>query len=80
MQQARETVVQQIVIATGGHTGWRSHAGPLVVLIKFGRMSLYSSDDLRGTAHSYSAGQAFIDSSQGHMHIPRNERSEFLEL
>src|SRR5687768_8082230 len=45
VNNARETVVQQIIIAPGGSTGWHSHPGPVVVLIKSGMMSFYSSED-----------------------------------
>ena len=78
---ARENVVQQIIIAPGGHTGWHSHPGPVVVLIKSGAMSLYSADDPTCAGRIYTAGQAFIDSGQGHVHIARNESStQNLEL
>jgi len=78
---ARDTVVQQIVIGPGGHTGWHSHPGPVVVLIKSGAMTFYSSEDPACTPRTYSAGQAFIDSGQGHVHIARNESTtENLEL
>lgn len=70
---ARQTVMQQIVIGPGGHTGWHSHPGPVVVLIKSGTMSFYDGDDPGCTARNYSAGQAFVDSGQGHVHIARNE-------
>ena len=81
VNNARETVMQQIVIAPGGNTGWHSHPGPVVVLIKSGQMSFYNSDDPACTARTYTAGQAFIDSGQGHVHIARNEsQSENLEL
>jgi len=77
---ARETVMQQIVIAPGGNTGWHSHPGPVVVLIKSGQMSFYDSDRAC-TLRTYSAGEAFVDSGQGHVHIARNEsQSENLEL
>jgi quercetin dioxygenase-like cupin family protein len=77
---ARETVIQQVVIGPGGHTGWHSHPGPVVVLIKSGQMSFYDSEDPTCTVRTYSAGQAFVDSGQGHVHIARNEGSENLEL
>ena len=70
---AAETVVQQIVIAPGGHSGWHSHPGPVVVLVKAGQISFYSGDDPTCTPKVYSAGEAFIDSGQGHVHIARNE-------
>jgi len=78
VNNAKETVMQQIVLAPGGNTGWHSHPGPVVVLIKSGQMSFYDEDC---TLRTYSAGQAFIDSGQGHVHIARNEsQSENLEL
>lgn len=43
-------------------------------------MSFYDSDDPTCTARIYSAGQAFVDSGQGHVHIARNEGSVPLEL
>ncbi len=72
--------MQQIVIAPGGNTGWHSHPGPVVVLIKSGVMTFYSGEDGTCESRTYSAGQAFIDSGQGHVHIARNEGSENLEL
>ncbi|CAN5170473.1 hypothetical protein BH18ACI2_BH18ACI2_21240 [soil metagenome] len=80
VRDAQQTVVQQIVIAPGGSTGWHSHPGPVVVLIKTGQMSFYSDEDPSCTPRIYSAGEAFIDSGQGHVHIARNEGSENLEL
>lgn len=81
VNNAQETVIQQIVIAPGGQTGWHSHPGPVVVLIKSGQMSFYDSEDPTCSVRTYSAGEAFIDSGQGHVHIARNEsQSENLEL
>ena len=75
---AQDTVVQQIVIAPGGTTGWHSHPGPVVVLIASGAMTFYSGDDASCARRTYTAGQAFVDSGQGHVHIARNEGSENL--
>ena len=80
VNNARETVVQQIIIAPGGTTGWHSHPGPVVVLIKSGTMSFYDSEDPTCTARIYSAGQSFVDSGQGHVHIARNEGAVNVEL
>lgn len=77
---AQDTVVQQIVIAPGGTTGWHSHPGPVVVLIASGEMKFYSGDSASCTAITYAAGQAFIDSGQGHVHIARNEGTENLVI
>lgn len=78
---AQDTVVQQIVIGPRGQTGWHSHPGPVVVLVKAGALTFYSGDDPTCTARTYTAGQAFIDSGQGHVHIARNlSTTENLEL
>ena len=69
---AQDTVIQQIIIGPGGSTGWHTHPGPAVALIKSGVLSLYSSEDPTCTPRNYSAGQAFVDSGQGHVHIARN--------
>ena len=72
VHDARETAMQQIVIAPGGNTGWHSHPGPAVALVKAGELTLYSSEDPTCTSRTYSAGQAFVDAGQGHVHMARN--------
>jgi quercetin dioxygenase-like cupin family protein len=69
---AQQTVMQSIVITPGGHTGWHSHPGPVVVLVKSGELTLYSSHDGTCEARTYTTGQAFIDRGQGHAHIGVN--------
>lgn len=80
VDDARDTVMQQITIAPGGTTGWHSHPGPVVVLVTSGAMSFYDSEDPSCTAKTYTVGTAFIDSGQGHVHIARNEGSDNLVL
>jgi len=81
VRNAQQTVVQQFVLGPGGTTGWHSHPGPVVVLVKTGELTLYSSEDPTCTGRTYSAGQAFIDSGQGHVHMARNlSQSENTEL
>ena len=69
---ARDTVMQQIVIGPGGQTGWHSHPGPVLVLVKAGELTLYDGDDPACSGRTYAAGQAFIDHGQGHVHLARN--------
>ena len=70
--ELQDTVIQQIIIGPGGSTGWHSHPGPAVALIKAGELALYSSDNPTCTPRIYSAGEAFVDSGQGHVHLARN--------
>jgi hypothetical protein len=76
----QETVMQQIVIAPGGSTGWHSHPGPAIALIKTGELTLYSSEDPTCTGRTFSAGQGFVDSGQGHVHIARNLTANPIEV
>ena len=78
--QARDTVMQQIIIAPGGNTGWHSHPGPAIALVKNGELTLYSSEDPTCTGHPYGAGQGFVDSGQGHVHMARNLTSQNTEV
>ena len=75
-----DAIVQQITIAPGGHTGWHTHPGPVVVIVKSGMFTLYNGDDRRCTPSRYSAGQAFVDPGYGHVHIGRNESAANVEL
>lgn len=68
-----QVVTQEITIAAGGHTGWHSHPGPVIVQVKSGTLTYYAGDDPTCTGHAYSTGQAFMDPGRGHVHIARNE-------
>jgi hypothetical protein len=80
VRDAGDTVMQQIVIGPGGHTGWHSHPGPAIALVKSGELTLYSSDDPTCTGRTFRAGQAFVDAGQGHVHLGRNQTSQVTEV
>jgi quercetin dioxygenase-like cupin family protein len=77
---AQDTVLQQMVLAPGGQSGWHSHPGPVVVLVKSGTVSFYSRESTGCGPQRYSAGEAFIDSGQGHVHLLVNEGSQNVEF
>jgi quercetin dioxygenase-like cupin family protein len=78
---AQETVVQQIILAPGGQTGWHTHPGPVVVVIKSGALTFYSGEHSGCAVETYTAGQAFVDSGQGHVHLAANlSATENVEL
>lgn len=76
VRNAQDTVIQQIVFGPGGHTGWHSHPGPVVVLVAQGALTLYSAEDSSCAGRTYTAGEAFIDRGQGHVHIGRASLTE----
>jgi quercetin dioxygenase-like cupin family protein len=76
-----EALVQKIVIGPGGHTGWHSHPGPVVVVVASGELTFYDAEDPTCTGIAYPAGSAFVDPGHGHVHIARNlSTTENLEL
>src|SRR5688572_9562775 len=71
VRESRDTVMQKIVLGPGGHTWLHRHHGPAVVLVQAGALTLYFGDDPTCTGRTYPAGQAFVDSGPGHVHIGR---------
>jgi quercetin dioxygenase-like cupin family protein len=71
------TAVAQIsvikyTVQPGGYFGWHTHGGPVWVVVAAGTLSLYDGDDATCTAHTQSAGSAFLDPGD-HVHNARNE-------
>ena len=80
VRNAGDTVMQQITFAPGGSSGWHSHPGPAVVLIKSGQLTFYDGEDESCTGLTFSAGHALIDPGQGHVHFARNQGTTSTEV
>jgi quercetin dioxygenase-like cupin family protein len=78
--QPYDVVVQNIIIAAGGYTGWHTHPGMAVVVVKSGTLTIYHGDDRNCTPHVFTTGQVFVDQGYGSVHIGRNEGATPLEL
>jgi Cupin domain len=68
-----DVVVQSSTFAPGGHTGWHTHPGPILVIVQSGTVTYYDGDDPSCTPHVAPAGEGFTDQGGGHVHIVRNE-------
>lgn len=76
-----DVVTQQIVLPGGGHTGWHSHPGPVLVTVKRGALRLIYADDATCAGTVYTAGQSFVDRGDEIVHIARNvSATEELEI
>jgi quercetin dioxygenase-like cupin family protein len=51
----------QITVVPGGSSGWHSHPGGAIVIVKEGTLSVYRSLGSQCQTSTYSAGQAFIE-------------------
>ena len=77
---AGEVIVQEITIAPNGTTGWHSHPGPVVVVVKAGALTYVREDKGVCIETVYAAGTAFVDPGQGHVHNAFNRGTENLVL
>jgi len=77
---AFDVVQQTITIAPGGHSGWHSHPGQAIVVIKAGNFTTYDAIDGKCAAHVYGPGDVYVDRGYGAVHIARNEGSVPTEL
>ena len=57
----------------GGSTGWHTHPGASLIIVTQGTVTAYEGDDRECTPHVYRAGDTFVDSGGGHVHLIRNE-------
>jgi len=77
---AGEVIIQEITIAPNGTTGWHSHPGPVVVVVKAGALTYGREDHGVCLETVYPAGTAFVDPGQGHVHTAFNRGTENLVL
>jgi quercetin dioxygenase-like cupin family protein len=73
-------VTQQVLLAPGGHTGWHSHPGPVIVTVKAGSLRLIYADDLTCQGTVYRAGDTFVDRGDEVVHIARADPAAGVEL
>jgi hypothetical protein len=66
-----DLVTQEIRIGPGGHTGWHSHPGPVLVTVKEGSLQLIYADDDSCLGTVYEAGDSFVDRGDEVVHIAR---------
>ena len=72
------TVAVRYTVQPGAQFPWHSHTGPVVVNIISGALTYLPADGC--AEHTYTAGQAFVDPGQGHVHTAYNHGSEPLRF
>jgi quercetin dioxygenase-like cupin family protein len=61
LQVGRDVAMAQITVQPGGSSGWHSHPGGAIVVLKTGTLTVYESVGSRCEVSTYSAGQAFVE-------------------
>ena len=61
LRPGTDIAMAQITVSPGGSSGWHSHPGGAIVIVKEGALTVYSPLGHRCRTTTYSAGQAFIE-------------------
>jgi hypothetical protein len=69
-----DIVVQRHDYAPGGNTGWHQHPGPIFITVTQGTITFYEYNDPTCTPHTYSQGQGFVDTGDGHIGFNRTNQ------
>ncbi len=65
-----DIAVSSIAVAVGGNSGWHSHPGPVLVVVKTGSITFYNAPDCVPVVHN--AGTAFVEPG-GDVGLAQNE-------
>jgi quercetin dioxygenase-like cupin family protein len=61
LQVGTDVAMAQITVDPGGSSGWHSHPGGAIIVVKTGTLTVYGSLGSQCQTTTYSAGQAFIE-------------------
>jgi quercetin dioxygenase-like cupin family protein len=73
-----DVVVQTVRIDPGASSGWHTHPGPEVAIVKSGTLIFFDGTDSKCRSKTYTAGQAL--SRQGHIHMAKNAGKDPVEI
>jgi quercetin dioxygenase-like cupin family protein len=73
-----DVVVQSVRIEAGAASGWHTHPGPEVAIIKSGALTFFDGDDPKCAPKTYTAGHVLVGT--GHVHQGRNLGTEPVEI
>jgi quercetin dioxygenase-like cupin family protein len=61
LQVGTDVTMAQITVVPGGSSGWHSHPGGAIIIVKQGELTVYRAIGSRCEISTYSAGQAFVE-------------------
>jgi quercetin dioxygenase-like cupin family protein len=61
LQFGTDIVMAQITVQPGGSSGWHSHPGGAIIVVKEGSLTVYGSFGNKCEITTYGAGQAFVE-------------------
>jgi hypothetical protein len=75
-----DVYVVDTMFSPGDSTGWHSHPGPSLVIVKTGTVTNYEAIGSTCTTHTYTAGQGFVDAGGSDEHMVRDDTTAPAEL
>src|SRR5262245_9517707 len=61
LQAGADVAMAQITVNPGGSSGWHSHPGGAIIVVKTGTLTVYRAIGSQCQSNEYTAGQAFIE-------------------
>jgi quercetin dioxygenase-like cupin family protein len=61
LQAGTDVAMAQITVQPGGSSGWHSHPGGAIIVVKQGALTVFRAVGSQCQSTTYSAGQAFIE-------------------
>lgn len=61
LQVGTDVAMAQITVVPGGSSGWHSHPGGAIIIVKQGELTVYRALGSQCETSTFSAGQAFIE-------------------
>jgi quercetin dioxygenase-like cupin family protein len=61
LQVGTDVAMTQITVVPGGSSGWHSHPGGAIIIVKEGELTVYRAIGSQCEISTYSAGQAFVE-------------------
>jgi quercetin dioxygenase-like cupin family protein len=76
-----DVYVNHVIADPLGNSGWHTHPGPSVVVVKSGTATVYEVEGTDCVQHTYPAGTGFVDAGGTHVHLVSNaSTTEPMEL
>jgi quercetin dioxygenase-like cupin family protein len=76
VEQGSDLAVDAVVMAPGGTTGWHTHPGPEVIVVRSGVLTFRRFDGVTCQTEKVATGQAFVGAAAHQLHAADNEGSE----
>jgi quercetin dioxygenase-like cupin family protein len=61
LQVGTDVAMAQITVVPGGSSGWHSHPGGAIIIVKQGELTVYRAIGSQCQTTTYTAGQAFLE-------------------